>query len=83
MSGLIDPVRLKELAQVAALPLLAQSQYGFDPFKITTTFSRVLFLFISVFVLIWEVAGGGVAHEQMDFNLKFHTAEEQLQSGTA
>ncbi len=30
-----------------------------------------------------EEGGWRVGHEQMDFNLKFHTAEKQLQSGAA
>lgn len=48
----------------------------FDLLKTTTPFFS-LFVYISVSMM----GVGGRKH--MDFNLKFHTAETQLQSGTA
>ena len=68
------------------LPFLAQSYRGcLWPVKNNNHFLSVFFFCVCMCVY-WQrqgVGGGACSHEQMDFNLKFHTAEKLLQSGTA
>lgn len=82
MSDVIDPVRLKALAQPARYHFwLSHTTAAFDPLKTTTDFCL---FFVCVFTCIyWWRREGCCSHEQMDFNLEFHTAENLLQSGTA